>query len=103
MRTEWQCLQARLDRYQGEPVDPVLASVLGCDQPEAVAPISTKQDPSIVPPVSPDGDKDAARKVFFLAKAQIGCLRDTIKELIASGGEGLIEFDLVSRCPAAAH
>src|SRR5262247_515248 len=73
-RAEWQCLQARLDRYDKEPVDPVLASVLRCNQPETVAPISTRQDPSIVPRTSPEGDKDAARKVFFLPKAQIGCL-----------------------------
>lgn len=102
-QAEWQCLQARLDRYQGEPVDPVLASVLGCEQPKAAAPISTRQDPPIWPNKSPGGDNEAARKVFYLTKAQIGCIRGAINDLIASSGDGLIEFDPVSRCPATAH
>lgn len=98
---EWSCLKSRLDQYQQEPADPVLASVLGCNKSNApAATLATRQDAPIGAKISPTGDRDAARKVFFLTKLQISCLKAAVDGLAMGGGEGLVPFDL-SHCPAA--
>src|SRR3954465_15098378 len=84
-RAEWHCLQARLDQYLRDAVDPALASVFGCERPlasGAAPPI--RRDPVIAPPVGTGSgaDADAARKVFFLTVTQIRCLKGVIPTLI---------------------
>lgn len=103
-REEWRCLQPRLDQYLRDSLDPVLATVLGCGQ-QAAPGAMWRQDPRIPPPLSNGGDADAKRKVFYLTKPQIVCLKGVISSLIKkSGGDahGLIAYDL-SGCQAAAH
>lgn len=88
-RAEWQCLKPRLERYLQEPVEPVIASVMGCDVKVSQSPADTvvKLDPDLRPKVAADQpDAQSARRVFFLTNGQIRCLQGRIDGLIAAAG-----------------
>ncbi len=91
------CVETFLPVYLAEPVDPVIVSLLECGQPAANFTTSdARSDPVLNPIVDPDGDKQAADKVYFLTKKQIRCLQEKIDELKQQNGQPVV-FQF-SRC-----
>jgi hypothetical protein len=77
-----QCLDRRLTAYLRKSVDPVMVSLLSCDNEELPADITSgKAAPVVVPRVEPGGDDAADSKVLFLTRRQIGCLKDAFGAL----------------------
>lgn len=90
------CLEGRLQSYLSAEADPVMVSLLGCDDTAPVAKdaLAPSAAPILAPIIESGGDADAADKLLFLTRGQIVCLRDSLETLKSATGEPVVfKFD----------